>query len=181
MTSALLSSSQLSCVTAAGVGANLVWSMVIGSQTASTPNGAVLSSYGRPVVSSFSGVGSSNAATVGNQVRRPCRDCMLRWSVYFAIDVTSRTMLVRCYDCDCISWLLIVLLVFVCCVCQVVTIIGLNFGPLGTPVNALYTTSDLLRSIVNASSAIVSARSGSNGMSCAPFVRGVCRALIVLI
>ncbi len=59
---------QMSCVTDAGIGANLVWSLEVGNQSASMPNGAVTSSYGRPIVSSFSGPGSVNALTAGNQV-----------------------------------------------------------------------------------------------------------------
>ena len=62
------SMSQIACITGSGIGANLVWSLEIGSQNASTPSGAVTSSYGRPVISSFSGDGSLNAVTLGNQV-----------------------------------------------------------------------------------------------------------------
>lgn len=68
VSASLGSVSQMSCVTGVGVGSGLAWSLVLGGQTASLPNGAVTSSYGRPIISSFSGVGSSNALTVGNQV-----------------------------------------------------------------------------------------------------------------
>ena len=60
--------SQIRCITAPGIGAGLYWRVTVGSQVAPSVVGPT--AYGRPVVSSFAGVGSADAATTGNQVGR---------------------------------------------------------------------------------------------------------------
>jgi hypothetical protein len=66
ISSAALSSSQLQCVTAPGIGPGLFWTVTIGGQTASTTVGPT--SYSPPIITSFAGAGSLNAVTAGNQV-----------------------------------------------------------------------------------------------------------------
>ncbi|MFY7873630.1 MAG: IPT/TIG domain-containing protein, partial [Limnohabitans sp.] len=66
ISSAALSSSQLQCVTAPGIGPGLYWTVTIGGQTASTTVGPT--SYSPPIITSFAGAGSLNAVTAGNQV-----------------------------------------------------------------------------------------------------------------
>ena len=57
---------QITCATAPGVGANLYWSLTLATQSTSTPIGP--SAYGRPVISTFAGAGSTGGLTTGAQV-----------------------------------------------------------------------------------------------------------------
>ena len=102
-------SSVLTCFTSAGIGSGLIWSLVIGTQNST--GSAPTTSYGRPIVSTLTGAGSSGAVTSGNQT---------------------------------------------------VVVTGFNFGPIGTPVLATYSTHLSVSSIVNASSAIVSSYGSTN-------------------
>ena len=134
------SSSQMKCETAAGVGPNLYWTLSIGSQASNTSAGPT--SYGKPVISLFSGDGAANASTSGNQVCWCCPYGVVRHPPRVTLGIGC------CRGCRCCA----------CCqgwvdraLCarrvQSVVVYGLNFGPLGTPVVANYSTHKLLSSI----------------------------------
>lgn len=57
--------SQMSCITAPGTGANLVWALTIVNQLSSLWNGT---SYAPPSISYFTGPGAVNADTAGGQL-----------------------------------------------------------------------------------------------------------------
>ena len=65
--------SQLRCVTAPGIGPGLLWGLTMGTQAAPARVGPT--AYGRPVISTFAGVGSVGGLTAGNQV---CVACVVR-------------------------------------------------------------------------------------------------------
>jgi hypothetical protein len=98
------SSSTIRCITAPGVGPDLFWGLVIGTQSA--PSRVGPTAYGRPVVAFYTGAGSANAVTTGNQL---------------------------------------------------VQIYGSNFGPIGTPVTAKYTTNRAVSSLATPAAAVAAA------------------------
>ena len=59
--------SQLKCELVPGIGTDLYWTLTIGRQRANSTWGPT--SYGRPIISSFAGLGAVDASTEGFQVR----------------------------------------------------------------------------------------------------------------
>jgi hypothetical protein len=140
VTSASLASSQLSCVTGQGIGGSLYWTLRIGNQTATGTAGPT--SYGRPVVSAFSGAGALSAMTNGSQVMQSLYSRVCSCSSHCSVTCCALTfgLHVRVLGMS----------------VQSVTIIGDNFGAVGTNVTAVYTTSLALSSVATADPALAS-------------------------
>ena len=89
--SASQSLSQLQCITGVGVGSSLYWTLSIAGQVASATAGPT--SYGRPVLSAFSGTGADGGVTTGQQVRC-CRGGTIHCTAAFAafVDVFTSVL-----------------------------------------------------------------------------------------
>ena len=66
--------SQISCASAVGAGAGLVWTVTVDGQASVVPS----TNYGRPAIVSFSGAGAANATTDGG-------DAVVLWGSNFAV------------------------------------------------------------------------------------------------
>ncbi len=143
-------SSTLQCVTVEGVGKGYYWMATVGNQSTASVGP---SSYGKPIIAAFDGVGSSLALTVGSQVRRRSRAVDLR-----CLALSPRVFIVRWsaihvrLRCGVISdspprgcWFAVV---------QLVVLRGANMGPFGTVIDAYYTSGVNATSVVTASASV---------------------------
>ncbi len=153
------SSSQLRCITVPGVGHSLFWGVTFGTQAASFRVGPT--SYGRPVVSSFTGDGAVSAATSGSQVRPSSKSAGQRWTSDGVFFFRSQAPFARARFAFCLSP------PPPASFFQPVAIFGANFGPLGTAVTAKYTTNRVVTSVVLPSSSLSASYVG-NGASSLP-------------